>query len=125
MKPRLLFLWALLPAGAILLRAAEAPFDFEVLQFRIGRTNEEPSYISMRIAGPDEGRRGYPESWTDMPGYPRLLTLPLQAGRDRLGAVAFSDREGIVAIVTASQAFAADAPGENPLWIRLAGRQAT
>src|SRR4029078_3514898 len=27
---------------------------FEVLQFRIGRTNEEPSFISMRITGPDE-----------------------------------------------------------------------
>src|SRR6185503_2142301 len=44
----------------------------------------EPRYI----AGPDEGRRGYPESWTDIPGYPRLLTLPLRAGRDRLGAIA-------------------------------------
>jgi lysine-ketoglutarate reductase/saccharopine dehydrogenase-like protein (TIGR00300 family) len=28
--------------------------SFEVLQFRIGRTNEEPSSISMRITGPDE-----------------------------------------------------------------------
>ena len=27
---------------------------FEVLQFRIGRTNEDPSFISMRITGPDE-----------------------------------------------------------------------
>ena len=27
---------------------------FEVLEFRIGRTNEEPSFISMRITGPDE-----------------------------------------------------------------------
>jgi lysine-ketoglutarate reductase/saccharopine dehydrogenase-like protein (TIGR00300 family) len=27
---------------------------FEVLEFRIGRTNEEPSFISMRVAGPDE-----------------------------------------------------------------------
>ena len=27
---------------------------FEVLEFRIGRTNEEPSFISMQITGPDE-----------------------------------------------------------------------
>ncbi len=44
----------------------------------------EPRYI----AGPDEGRRGYPETWTDVPGYPRLLTLPLRVGRDRLGTIA-------------------------------------
>src|SRR4030095_16314666 len=28
--------------------------SFEVLRFTIGRTNEEPSFISMRINGPDE-----------------------------------------------------------------------
>jgi lysine-ketoglutarate reductase/saccharopine dehydrogenase-like protein (TIGR00300 family) len=28
--------------------------SFEVLQFTIGRTNEEPSFISMRITGPDD-----------------------------------------------------------------------
>ena len=28
--------------------------SFEVQKFRIGRTNEEPSFISMRITGPDE-----------------------------------------------------------------------
>src|SRR3984893_6586587 len=28
--------------------------SFEVLRFTIGRTNEEPSFISMRITGPDE-----------------------------------------------------------------------
>jgi lysine-ketoglutarate reductase/saccharopine dehydrogenase-like protein (TIGR00300 family) len=28
--------------------------SFEVLRFTIGRTNEEPSFISMRVAGPDE-----------------------------------------------------------------------
>src|SRR5436309_15772809 len=27
---------------------------FEVLKFRIGKTNEQPSFISMRITGPDE-----------------------------------------------------------------------
>src|SRR5690348_16556787 len=27
---------------------------FEVQKFRIGRTNEDPSFISMRITGPDE-----------------------------------------------------------------------
>src|SRR5215831_2281114 len=28
--------------------------SFEVLQFTIGRTNEDPSFISMRITGPDD-----------------------------------------------------------------------
>src|SRR5437773_3997378 len=28
--------------------------SFEVLRFTIGRTNEEPSFISMKITGPDE-----------------------------------------------------------------------
>src|SRR5262245_64564607 len=28
--------------------------SFEVLKFSIGRTNEDPSFISMRITGPDE-----------------------------------------------------------------------
>jgi anti-anti-sigma factor len=44
----------------------------------------EPRYITSA----DEGRRGYPEAWIDVPGYPRLLTLPLRAAHDRLGVVA-------------------------------------
>ena len=44
----------------------------------------EPRFIT----SPDEGRRGYPETWPDVPGYPRLLMLPLRVARERLGAVA-------------------------------------
>src|SRR5260370_31679926 len=28
--------------------------SFEVLEFRIGRTNEEPSFVSMRVTSPDQ-----------------------------------------------------------------------
>ena len=57
----------------------------------------EPRYI----AGPDEGRRGYPETWTDVPGYPRLLTLPLRVGRDRLGTIAVGLAPGDCPLTTA------------------------
>ena len=63
--------WSQLPLGA------RTPFTDTA-------RDGEPRYI----VSPDEGRRGYPVSWTDVPGYPRLLTLPLRAGRDRLGVVA-------------------------------------
>ena len=28
--------------------------SFEVLEFRIGRTNDEPSFVSMRVTSPDQ-----------------------------------------------------------------------
>ncbi len=53
----------------------------------------EPRYI----ASPDEGRRGYPQTWTAVAGYPRLLTLPLLVGGDRLGAIAVGLAQGELA----------------------------
>ena len=44
----------------------------------------EPRFIT----GPDEGRRGYPETWPDVPDHPRLLVLPLRVAHGRLGAIA-------------------------------------
>lgn len=44
----------------------------------------EPRYT----ASAEECHRAYPTAWPDIPGYPRLLTLPLRVARDRLGAVA-------------------------------------
>jgi len=63
--------WARLPV------AARTPFTDTA-------RDGEPRYI----ASPDEGRRGYPETWADVPGYPRLLVLPLRVAHDRLGTVA-------------------------------------
>jgi lysine-ketoglutarate reductase/saccharopine dehydrogenase-like protein (TIGR00300 family) len=62
--------------------------SFEVLRFTIGRTNEEPSFIAMRITGPDE------------PGLQRVLealvTLGCRIASSHDAAVQSADKDGCV-----------------------------
>jgi hypothetical protein len=62
--------------------------SFEVLQFTIGRTNDEPSSISMRIASPtEEGLKRVLEE---------LVPLGCQIARSTDAVVRAADRDGCV-----------------------------
>src|SRR5712691_4122852 len=66
----------------------KANASFEVLRFTIGRTNEEPSAISMRITAPSEG--------TLQQVLEELIPLGCRLARERDAQVGASDQDGCV-----------------------------